>query len=273
MVVTVHDLAFRLFPETAPHGTRSWLARIERTLAKASRIIAVSESTRRDLLELYDVDPGLVSVIPLGVDRARFRPSGRDAIDLVRSRFGLNGPYLLYLGGIEPRKNLQSVLVAFARLGPDVRLVIAGSGVEWNPEGPVLLQKALDSLPPEARRRVVRTGYVSEGDKVALLSGAGALVYPSLYEGFGLPVLEAMACGTPVVTSDRSSLPEVAGEGALYVDPGDPEAIAAAIERVLSDGQLRTRLRETGMEQAARFTWEETARRTAEILREAASEA
>ena len=273
LVVTVHDLAFRLFPQTAPHSTRSWLARIERTLAQASRIITVSESTRRDLLELYDVDPGRVSVIPLGVDRARFRPSERDAIDLVRSRFGLNGPYLLYLGGIEPRKNLRSVLVAFARLGPDVRLVIAGSGVEWNPEGPVLLQKALDSLPPEARRRVVRTGYVSEGDKVALLSGAGALVYPSLYEGFGLPVLEAMACGTPVVTSDRSSLPEVAGEGALYVDPSDPEVIAAAIEMVLSDSQLRTQLRETGMEQAARFTWEETARRTVEVLREAASEA
>ncbi len=272
LVVTVHDLGFRRFPETAPHGTRWWLARIDRTLARATRIITVSESTRQDLSELYDVEPGRISVIPLGVDRARFRPVDRDATDPVRSRFGLDGPYLLYLGGIEPRKNLPNVLAAFARLGPGLRLVIAGSGVEWNPEGAVLLQEALDSLPPEARRRVVRTGYVSEGDKVALLSGAEALVYPSLYEGFGLPVLEAMACGTPVVTSDRSSLPEVAGGGALFVDPGDPGAIAAAVERVLSDGQLRKQLKETGMERAAGFTWEETARRTAEVLRQAVSE-
>jgi glycosyltransferase involved in cell wall biosynthesis len=117
--------------------------------------------------------------------------------------------------------------------------------------------------------KVVQTGYVSEGDKAALLNGAEALVYPSLYEGFGLPILEAMACGTPVVTSDRSSLPEVAGDAAVLTDPDEPEAIASAIGRVLSDGELRERLRKAGLERAARFDWAETARKTAEVLREA----
>jgi glycosyltransferase involved in cell wall biosynthesis len=270
-VVTVHDLAFRRFPETAPHSTRAWLGRIERTLARATRIIAVSESTRRDLVELYGVEPARVPVIPLGVDRSVFRPQSEEAVRAVRTRFGIDGPYILSVGGIEPRKNLPNLVRAAAGVRGDVTLVVAGAAVGWNPEGTALLRGALDSLPAEVRRRVVQTGYVSEPEKVALMSGAEALVYPSLYEGFGLPLLEAMACGTPVVTSDRSSLPEVAGQAAVFVDPDDPEAITAGIDRVLSDARLRTRLREAGGERAARFTWEETARKTAAVLREAAS--
>jgi glycosyltransferase involved in cell wall biosynthesis len=271
LVVTVHDLAFRRFPETAPHSTRAWLGRIERTLARATRIIAVSESTRRDLVELYGVEPARVPVIPLGVDRSVFRPQSEEAVRAVRTRFGIDGPYILSVGGIEPRKNLPNLVRAAAGVRGDVTLVVAGAAVGWNPEGTALLRGALDSLPAEVRRRVVQTGYVSEPEKVALMSGAEALVYPSLYEGFGLPLLEAMACGTPVVTSDRSSLPEVAGQAAVFVDPDDPEAITAGIDRVLSDARLRTRLREAGGERAARFTWEETARKTAAVLREAAS--
>jgi glycosyltransferase involved in cell wall biosynthesis len=139
--------------------------------------------------------------------------------------------------------------------------------VDWNPEGTDLLGQALQRLPTEVRGRVHRTGYVSEPDKVALLSGAEAFLYPSLYEGFGLPVLEAMACGTPVVTSDVSSLPEVGGDAAVLVDPADPEAIAAGIDRVLSDRDLRERLQSAGLERAGQLTWEETARRTAAVLR------
>jgi glycosyltransferase involved in cell wall biosynthesis len=273
LVVTVHDLAFKRYPETAPHGTRWWLARLDQTLARATRIIAVSESTRRDLLEQYRTDPHRVVAIPLGVDRSVFRPARPEEVAAVRARFGLDGPYLLYLGGIEPRKNLPNLLAAFAAVQPrDLRLVIAGAGVEWNPEGTDLLTRALQRLPTDVHGRVRRTGYVSEPDKVSLLSGAEAFLYPSLYEGFGLPVLEAMACGTPVVTSDVSSLPEVAGDAAVLVDPADPEAIAAGVGRVLSDGSLRERLRIAGLERAGRFTWEETARRTAAVLREAAGE-
>ena len=267
VVLTVHDLAFKRFPETAPHGTRWWLARLDRALERAARIIVVSESTRRDLIDLYRVDPARVTVVPLGVDGSVFRPADPEVVAAVRSRFGIDGPYLLYLGGIEPRKNLPNLLAAFARLTPQLSLVIAGSGVGWNPEGTDLLGQALAGLPDGVRTRVHRTGYVSESEKVALLSGAEAFVYPSLYEGFGLPVLEAMACGTPVVTSNVSSLPEVAGDAAVLVDPADPAAIAEGIDRSLGDVELHLRLVAAGLERAERFSWEETARRTTEVLR------
>jgi len=272
LVVTVHDLAFRLYPQTAPQSTRWWLSRIDRTLQQASRIIAVSEATKRDLLELYGIEADRVTAIPHGVDGHVFHPSPPEEVERVRRRFGIAGPYLLSLGGIEPRKNLPDLVKAFAQLDADCRptLVLAGGSVEWNPQGRDALQVALGELPRQVAERVVLTGYVEEQDKVALLSGAEALVYPSLYEGFGLPVLEAMACGTPVVTSDLSALPEVAGDAALLIDPSDPSAIASAVERVLRDDDLRHDLRSRGMSRAAGYTWEATARRTAAVLHEAA---
>lgn len=272
LVVTIHDLAFRLHPETAPQSTRWWLSRVERTLERATRIIAVSEATKRDLLELYGVSNERVAVIPNGVDGRAFHPPSPEDVARVRRRFGIAGPYLLFLGGIEPRKNLPALVRAFAQLPPDVRpaLVLAGGSVEWNTEGRDALEGALRELPWQIGERIVLTGYVTEVEKVALLGGAESLVYPSLYEGFGLPVLEAMACGTPVVTSDAPALAEVGGDAALLVDPRDPAAIAAGIERVLRDGELRTELTAKGTARAASYSWEQTARRTAEVLHEAA---
>jgi glycosyltransferase involved in cell wall biosynthesis len=269
LVVTVHDLAFRRFAETAPHATLRWLARLDRYLARATRIIAVSESTRRDVVEIYGIDPERVVVIPHGIDTETYRPPDPDSVQAVRRRFGLDGPYLLFLGGIEPRKNLPNLLAAYACLSPEVRpvLVVAGGWVPWNPEGRRGMGEALDRIPADVRRGVILTGYVSEADKVALLGGAAALVYPSLYEGFGFPVLEAMACGTPVLTSDVSSLPEVAGEAALLVAPRDVDAITDGMDRLLRDDALREHLRAAGMERAGRFRWEDTARRTADVLR------
>jgi glycosyltransferase involved in cell wall biosynthesis len=203
------------------------------------------------------------------VDRDVFRPAPPDAVEAVRRRYEVEGPYLLSLGGIEPRKNLPALIGAYAALPEDVRpaLVIAGPVAPWNPEGWDRVRPTLEELPSRVRERVIVTGYVSEGDKVALLSGAEALVYPSLYEGFGLPVLEAMACDTPVLTSNVSALPETAGDAALLVDPHDTEDIAAAMERLLIDGALRERLRAAGKARAAGFSWDETARLTAEVLR------
>lgn len=269
LVLTVHDLAFRRFPETAPHGTKRWLERLDRALGRATRVIAVSESTRNDLLDLCRVDPLRVVVVPLGVDRSLFRPPVQQEVAAVRSRYDLSRPYVMYLGGIEPRKNLPNLLTAFARLPDEVLLVIAGSGVEWNPEGADLLGEAMAKLPEAVRARVRRTGYVAEPDKVALLGGAEVFVYPSLYEGFGLPVLEAMACGTPVVTSNVSSLPEVAGDAAVLVDPTDPASIAGGIDKVLTDVPFRGSLAAAGLERAERFTWEKTAASTAAVLHEA----
>lgn len=271
VVLTVHDLAFRILPETAPQATRAWLARLDRALRRASRVLVPSEATRRDLLEHSPVPEEVVRVVPEGVDRAVFHPASPQEVTAARRRFGVDGPYLLYLGGIEPRKNLPTLVRAFARLPRDldVRLVVAGSWVAWNPEGVRGLEEALAGLPAEARARVVRTGYVADPDRRALLTGAEAFVFPSRYEGFGLPVLEAMACGTPVVTSNLSALPEVAGEAALLVDPLDEEALAQAVERVLRDRELRERLRAVGLARVERFSWEETARRTAQVLHEA----
>jgi len=275
VVLTVHDLAYKLFPETAPLATRRWLSRLDASLRRASQVIVVSEQSRRDLVESYPALAGRLAerltVVPLGVDPQIFTPAPADAVAAVRRRYAIEGPYLLSLTGIEPRKNLPAMIRAYASLSEDVRpsLVIAGPVAPWNPEGWNLVRPALDALPPRVRDRVVVTGYVSEDEKVSLLTGAEALVYPSLYEGFGLPVIEAMSCGTPVLTSAVSALPETAGDAALLVDPHATEDIAAGMERLLTDTALRERLRVAGRARAARFSWDETARRTAEVLRRA----
>jgi glycosyltransferase involved in cell wall biosynthesis len=269
LVLTVHDLAFRLYPETAPHATRRWLEALDRSLHQAARIIVPSEATREDLLAHYAVDPERVRVIPHGVDPEAFRRPPEDVVREARRRQGIDGPYLLFLGGIEPRKNLPAIVGAFRALDGDVRLVIAGGSVPWNPEGRQLLEGALDGLPPPVRDRITLTGYLPEADKVALLAGAEALVFPSLYEGFGFPVLEAMAAGTPVLTSEVSSLPEVAGDAAFLVDPRSEESIAEGMERLLEDADLRARLSASGRERVRAFRWEDTARRTARVLHEA----
>jgi glycosyltransferase involved in cell wall biosynthesis len=272
LVLTVHDLAFRRMPETAPASTLRWLSGFDAWLGRAARVIAVSQSTKRDLLELTNVESERVRVVPLGVDTGRYRPVSAAAAGAAAARWGIDGPYLLSLGGIEPRKNLPALVRAFGMLADDMRpwLVVAGGGVRWNPEGAGLLEAALTDLPTAARARVVLTGFVPEGEKVALLSGAVALAYPSRYEGFGLPVLEAMACGTPVLTSNVSALPEVAGDAAVLVDPEEPASIADGLDRLVRDADLRGRLRAAGRERAAGWSWDETARRTVEVLREVA---
>jgi glycosyltransferase involved in cell wall biosynthesis len=272
LVLTIHDLAFRLFPETASPGIRRWLEQLDRALRQAAEVIVVSEATRRDLLELYPVDPERVTVVHHGIDRDGFRPARSEDVEEVRRRYGIDGPYLLFVGGLEPRKNLPTLVRAWSGLPDEARprLVIAGGSVPWNPAGRIGLEEALAAVPPRARRGVVRTGYLHHQDRVALYTGAEALVFPSRYEGFGLPVLEAMSCGTPVLTSNVSALPEVAGDAAVLVDPLDESAIADAIRRILEDRTLRDRLRDAGRARAAAFTWEETARRTAEVLHRAA---
>ncbi len=271
LVLTVHDLAFRHRPETAPLATRRWLERLDRALRQAAEVVTVSEATRRDLLELYPVDPERVTVIHHGIDPDRFRPAGEEDVERIRRRYGIDGPYVLFLGGLEPRKNLPALVGAWARLPEDVRpcLVLAGTSVAWNPEGRAELERSLATLPASVRGRVAMTGYVEHRDKVALLTGARALVFPSLYEGFGLPILEAMAVGTPVVTSDVSSMPEVAGDAAVLVDPRSEEAVADGLRRVLADEGLSARLREAGRARVRHFDWDRAARAHAAVLHRA----
>jgi glycosyltransferase involved in cell wall biosynthesis len=263
----VHDLAFRHFPDTAPHIDARWRRRFAVALQEAPAVVVPSASVAADLREAYGLGEDRVHVVHHGVDAAAFAPVPQAQISAVRRRFGIEVPYALFIGGIEPRKNLEQLVRAFARVeAPDLCLVIAGGPVRWFPQAAERLAAAIELLPPTVQQRIVLTGYIAERDKLALLSGATVLAYPSLYEGFGFPVLEGFAAGVPVVTSNVSALPEVAGEAAILVDPADAEAIAAAITELIVDEDLRAVLSAAGVARAASFTWEATARATASVL-------
>jgi glycosyltransferase involved in cell wall biosynthesis len=245
-----------------------------RFLARADRIIAVSEATRRDALRFYRLNPAKIDVIPEGVE-PRFRPEADPArLEAVRRKFALPRRFILYVGTIEPRKNLPTLLDAYAALRaqhPDVGLVIAG-GTGW------LYQSFFDRLRAlSLEAHVALTGYVPDDDLPTLLSAAEVFAFPSTFEGFGLPPLEAMACGTPVLCSNASSLPEVVGDSSsgsgqsagLLLPPHDARAWVEALARVLTDPALRADLRARGLARAALFSWGEAARRTLDVYRRA----
>lgn len=264
-VVTIHDVGYRVFP--AAHTARRRLE-LELTtywsVRAARHVLTISQATKRDLVAWYGVDPQRITVTHLGVSAGFAPPADPQAIAEVRMRYGIHRrPYVLYIGTVQPRKNLVRVIDALARTltaGYDLDLVIAGKQ-GWLSE-PIVRRAAELGI----THHVHFTGYVADTDLPALLAGAQAFVFPSLYEGFGMPVLEAMACGTPVITSTMSSLPEVAGDAALLVDPLDTDAIARAIMRLFDDENLRTDLRWRGLARVRQFTWEECARRTLEVL-------
>jgi glycosyltransferase involved in cell wall biosynthesis len=264
-VVTVHDLGYLFYPEAHRLLDRLYLDLSTRYNARAaSHLIADSSATKRDLIERYGIKPDKITVVYPGYDEATFQPvKDEAAIEAVKARYGIAGDYILFVGTLQPRKNLARLIEAFAdcRLPiADCRLVIAGKK-GWLYEE---IFQQVEELGLEGS--VVFTDYVPEGDLPALLSGARLFVFPSLYEGFGLPVLEAMACGTPVVCSSASSLPEVVGDAAVLVDPMDVKGLAMAIERVLGDEELRAKLIEHGFEQAKKFSWERCARETLDVL-------
>lgn len=266
-VFTLHDTAYLQFPQYHLPRNRAFLrVMMPRFLRRADRIIAVSEATRRDAVRLYDLDPAKIDVIYEGVEE-RFRPDV-DAADVarVRERYRLPERFVLSMSTIEPRKNLTTLLGAYRALRdrhPAIGLVIAG-GKGWMYEGFFERLRALG-----LDREVVLPGYVPDADVPALLNAADLFAFPSEYEGFGLPPLEAMACGVPVVSSDAASLPEVVGDGGLLVPAKDERAWVEAIDRLLSDQQLRSELRRKGPARARGFTWAETARRTLEAYRAA----
>jgi len=257
-VVTIHDLSFLRFPEYADPGLRNYLKRaVPRSVDRAGRVLADSENTKSDLIELLHVPAEKISVVPAGVE-PRFRPV-RDTVKLneVRERYALPQWFILAVGTIEPRKNLTRLVSAYAQLrrqtGLPHALVIAGKE-GW------LFQGIHEQVSREGLSEHVQfPGFITDEDLPALYTLADLLAFPSLYEGFGLPPLEAMACGTPVVVSNNSSLPEAVGAAALLVDAEDIEALADAMARVLGNANLRVRLADLGRAQAARFTWTEAA--------------
>jgi glycosyltransferase involved in cell wall biosynthesis len=269
VVLVVHDLAFEVIPEAGPGFGERWRRRFDGWLRRAAAVIVPSASAKADLLERHPVDETRVLVISHGADP--FELPFPDEIERVRERFGIGGPFALFVGGIEPRKNLRALVEAFARIrDADPWLVIAGGRVRWAPNGVETLRAQVDELPDDVRRRVVLTGYVTDDQKRGLLGGATALAYPSLYEGFGFPVLEGFAAGVPVLTSTAASLPEVAGDAAISVEPDDLGAIEDGLARLFRDAELRERLITAGRARLPMFTWEGSAAATAEVLREAA---
>ena len=262
-VLTVHDLAFRVVPECAFPTLRAYLEEaVPRSVARAGHIIAVSESTRRDLMFRLGVEPDRVTTVLEGVD-ARFSPAEDNPADIASiARLGLTSPFLLATGTLEPRKNYVRLLEAYALLrqrGYTVPLVIAGRR-GWLFE-PIFLR--VDQLSLSEHVRFVEP---NDAELVALYRRAEALIFPSLYEGFGLPPLEAMSCGTPVASSRSSSMPEVVGDAALLFDPSNVQEMSAAMEHVLSDEGLRARLKLAGPERARSFTWERAARETVDLI-------
>ena len=268
-VLVVHDMAWTTLPWSAPHQDARWRGRFDRALDVCAGVIVPSAAVRDDLLATHDVAPELIEVVHHGAEAEAFRPAPPWEVEEVRRRFGVDGSYVLFLGSLEPRKNLENLVAAFGMLERSVALVVAGGKARWTPDYADRVAEAIAALPDGVRDRVVLTGYVTGEDRRALLSGAEVLAYPSLQEGFGFPVLEAFAANVPVVTSQTSSLPEVAGDAAILVDPGDPASIAAGLSQLLDDEDLRNVMRAAGTARVATFTWERCARGTAAVLRSA----
>lgn len=262
VVLTIHDTLVWRRPElfTSVNALHGRLL-VGGAARRADRVVTCSEYVARQIVELLRVDPDRVAVTPWGVSE-RFRPVELDLPLL--ARLGLRQPYVLAVGTLSPRKNLVTTLRAFARLARDrPGLGLAAVGPRgW---GTAEIDAAVRAAPPG----VVLTGQVPDDELVALYSGAACLVFPSLEEGFGFPPLEAMACGTPVVASNTSSIPEVVGDAALLVEPLDDAALAAAVTRVLDETGLAADLRRRGLERARRFSWDASARATVDVYRAA----
>jgi glycosyltransferase involved in cell wall biosynthesis len=273
-VATVHDLGYLYYPQAHTRRARWYLAWATRYNALvARRVIVDSMATRDDLVMLYRADPAkLVLAYPAGTEGLA-PVTEVQRLETVRQRYATGARYFLYVGTLQPRKNLDTLLRAFASLvaegalPPDVKLVLAGKR-GWLYDEIVQLARAAD-----LQARVVLPGYVAREDLAALLSGALAYVLPSWYEGFGLPVLEAMACDTPVICSNVSSLPEVAGDAALLVDPHDIVGLAQAMRRVYGDGALRQQLIARGRERVRAFSWQQCAQQVLTTLEAVGNEA
>jgi glycosyltransferase involved in cell wall biosynthesis len=265
-VVTIYDLSFLRYPERFNAANRLYLtAMTGRSARQARRVVAISQSTKDDVVRLLGVPADRVDVVRPSLE-SRFQPPAAAAVAAFRAQRGLPERFILFTGTLEPRKNLGTLLEAYAASVPpvgDLPLVIAG-GKGWFYR---TIFETVQRLGLE--KRVLFPGFVSSAELPLWYGAADLFVYPSVYEGFGLPVLEALACGTPVVCSNTSSLPEAAGDAALLVDPADPAALAAGISRLLTDESLRREMRQRGLAHAAAFSQAEMGRRMLDVYHKA----
>ena len=264
IVVTIHDIISLLFPETIPFASRMFYSKwMPFSYRKAAQIITISESTKRDIVRVLGIPEEKITVIPLGFDKKMQTKVSRDEITKVKKKYSLPEKYLLHIGTLEPRKNLDFLIDVFSEViaNGDNKLGLVITGKKgWYYEG---LFEKVKNLSLEDR--VIFTGYIDEEDKAAIYQGARIFTFPSIYEGFGLPPLEAMAAGIPVISSDTSSMPEVIGDAGILISPYDREAWAKAILEVDSDENLRKKMISKNLLQVEKFSWDKTAQKTIEI--------
>ena len=266
-VTIFHDMAYKVFPETVRTRTKMMLdSNMVQACKRADAILTVSEFTKSEVVKYLDVNPEKITVMPLGIRRERFHTGySEDQVSKVKEKYHLPNDYLLYLGTLEPRKNISRLIEAYALLKQECAdlppLILVGrKGWMYDEIFEKIQKLRLES-------DVWSTGYAENDDVPVLLSGAMAFVFPSIYEGFGMPPLEAMACGTPVLTSNVSSMPEVAGDCAVLVDPFSVESIRDGLRRMVQDSDLRNELSKKGIQRAETFTWTRTAGIVSDVFR------
>ncbi len=258
-VVVIYDTVIRDFPETMSFKTKLVLsAELKRSIKRADKIVTISEFSKSRIMLHYGVSGDKIAVVPCGIRSDLFNPSySGEQVSEAKKRYNITGEYLLYLGTLEPRKNIERLVESYARLRsekPDCPALVIAGGKGWLYD-PIF--ERVKSLGVEDS--VIFTGYVRDEDVPPLMKGALCFCFPSLYEGFGMPPLEAMACGTPVITSDCSSLPEVVGNAAVTVDPYSVDELYGALKRVTEDPSLREELSRRGIERSGKFSWEKSA--------------
>lgn len=262
LVITVHDLAFKYFPEMIEKETLNLINEyLPRSLERANKVIAVSENTKKDLITNYSIDPNKIVVTPLACNREQYqRVSNEEKIAVVKTKYNILNDYFIYIGTLEPRKNIPNLIKAFNKVAntyENISLVLVGQK-GWGYEE---ISKLINEFNLEDR--IIFTGYVPDEEIPALLSGSISFVYPSFYEGFGLPVLEAFSCGVPVITSNNSSLPEVAGELGVYVDPYNVDDLANKLNKMLEEKHNLDSKKY--IERAKQFSWESLAEKTSDV--------
>lgn len=263
-LAVIHDLAYKLHPQYVIAKHAAFLDKlVQHTLKQATHVIAISESTKKDIIEHYGYDENKISIVYPAVDTDHYSPASNQEIEQVRKKYGISGDYILFLSTLEPRKNVVGIIKAYNVLSPELgakyQLVLAGKK-GW-------LDDDIEKLCQKMGERVLRTGRIESSEKAALYTGAALFAFPSAYEGFGIPILEAMACNVPVITSTVSSMPEVAGDAAIIVDPDNIHDIAGAFTKVLTDTGLAQDLRMQGAERAKEFTWQKSGQQLATLLR------
>ena len=262
-VLVVHDLSFELYPEFFTGKKRLWhqLINPKKLCQKADALIAISQNTKNDLSNIYQIPQDKIKVINPGISQIFFQPILQDQKNEIKSKYNLPDNFIFYLGNLEPRKNIESLISAFGQIKDQSYFLIIGGGEAWKYKK---MYRTWQNSP--IRKKIKFLGYVDNSDRPTLYSLAKVFVYPSVYEGFGLPPLEAMACGTPVITSFSSSLPEAVGNAGLMVDPNNYEDLAQAINQIISDPNLCQDLINKGKNRVNDFKWQNVGQKFLEIF-------